>query len=183
MSENYVQFSPVPYAAVRMDVLPMVDENNFTDYAATAQSLAEAWAALMEAFPAVEPAPAPAANGRPAAPAQASRGSGGAGGQRNAWPPTVVATRDDNGEATVGCSYHKGSADRGGGPRPMRDFGDDGFKCTAKSTRDGNDNGYCPLRYQPVQQQTSVPLPQGMPDEDPLDPDNLPFHHPPSLDS
>ncbi len=76
MSETYVQFAPVPYSAVRMDVPPVFDDDGM-DYDATAAGLAMAWAALMAAFPAAEEGGgAPSANG---AAASAQRGGAGTG--------------------------------------------------------------------------------------------------------
>ncbi len=81
MSETYVQFAPVPYSAVRMDVPPVFDEDGM-DFEATANNLAEAWTALMGAFDGVlavvgvPEGAAPVANCRPAAAQPASRGTG-----------------------------------------------------------------------------------------------------------
>lgn len=64
------------------------------------------------------------------------------------WPPHVVKATDDDGNATVGCSYHsigRGNAKR---PRPMRRSDHGGYHCTGK-TEKGNEQGYCTLTYTP----------------------------------
>lgn len=81
------------------------------------------------------------------APAQQARTAARQGGQRdNPWPPTVVKATDDDGNATVGCSWHK----KGDGtPRPMRVWDEDSglMKCTGKTGK--TDSGFCELTFQP----------------------------------
>ena len=187
--DSYVQFAPVPFSAVRLDVPPVIDEDG-VDWQATAANMREAWDALTGAFEYIEEGPpdtsqepqrprkaAPRGNGRPAAPQRASGGSG-RGRQDNPWPPNVVRTTTDEGEATVGCSWHNIKDENNNSrPRPMRvwDESTGEMKCTGKTEKPGNEEGYCPLRYFPAGAATT-------PAEPDIHPDDLPFHHPPSLD-
>ncbi len=105
----------------------------------------------------VNPNPTPAQQTPPASPAAPQ------GQFPEAWPPTVVATTEDDGTATVGCSYHKL---RDGRPRPMRLL-QGRMKCTGKSEKAGNQDGYCPLTHQAPQPAAS--------DASFTEPDDLPF--------
>jgi len=81
----------------------------------------------------------------PAAASQAAQRQGGGKfpETRRVWPPTVVATTDDDGNRVPGCSYHDLSDGR---QRPMRSW-DKGasLKCTGKTDKPGNEDGFCSL--------------------------------------
>ena len=79
------------------------------------------------------------------APVAAPQGAQARGGGKfpETWPPTVVATTDDDGNRVPGCSYHKL---KDGRQRPMRSW-DKGasLKCTGKTDKEGSEGGFCSL--------------------------------------
>jgi hypothetical protein len=104
----------------------------------------------------------------------APRQGGQGGRQDNPWPPVVVMTVDDDGYDVPGCSWHNIKRGDREFPRPMKPWDRDTglLKCTGKTQKPGNEDGFCPLRHQPADTQV---VEEEYPPDNEVPVDDVPF--------